>query len=142
MSADAEGIKGTQDFPRGDHTQTVCAYFRRWLRRSLLLPYKPLQNARYYYPIRDEADLIAYVWARDLGCDTHEDTSGIRTHIRPGHIKGHIFLTDLGRTTLTGYLLWQVKTREIHVCEHVQRFLHFGGTYLGKARPGKRWKLP
>ena len=100
MSADAEGIKGTQDFPRGDHTQTVCAYFRRWLRRSLLLPYKPLQNARYYYPIRDEADLIAYVWARDLGCDTHEDTSGIRTHIRPGHIKGHIFLTDLGRTTI------------------------------------------
>ena len=33
-------------FPQGHRTQTVCAYFRRWLRRSLL-PYRPLQKSRF-----------------------------------------------------------------------------------------------
>jgi len=36
INTDAEGIKGTEGFPRGHRTQTVSAYFRRWLRRALL----------------------------------------------------------------------------------------------------------
>ena len=36
IRTDAEGIKGTEGFPRGHRTQTVFAYFRRMLRWALL----------------------------------------------------------------------------------------------------------
>jgi len=36
IRTDAEGIQGTEGFPRGHRTQTVFAYFRRRLRRALL----------------------------------------------------------------------------------------------------------